>query len=57
MSCSFGPETPNLEPSAADRSIMWNETRFYRKAVQPMVDKGMLIVAAAGKQIASSWGG
>lgn len=48
-SCSFGPAEPNLQPTPQEVEEMWNETKFYKTALDPMVKKGMLVVAAAGE--------
>ncbi|KAG2501727.1 hypothetical protein HYH03_000227 [Edaphochlamys debaryana] len=51
VSCSFGPREPNLSPpdyAASDRDEQ--ESNLYAAALQPMVDRNMLIVAAAGNE-------
>ncbi|GFR42082.1 hypothetical protein Agub_g2923 [Astrephomene gubernaculifera] len=50
VSCSFGPQLPNLFPSKAEQDTMWNETKAYQKALRPLVRKDMLIFAAAGNE-------
>ncbi|KAG2493550.1 hypothetical protein HYH03_008364 [Edaphochlamys debaryana] len=51
VSCSFGPAAPNLnslDTAAAERDAQ--ETNLYAAQIQPMADKNMLIVAAAGNE-------
>ncbi|KXZ46875.1 hypothetical protein GPECTOR_40g609 [Gonium pectorale] len=50
VSCSFGPSQPNPTPSPAEMEAMWTEARLYRTALEPLVKKNMLIVAAAGNE-------
>ncbi|KAG2495302.1 hypothetical protein HYH03_006574 [Edaphochlamys debaryana] len=49
-SCSFGPAEPNLSPGPGDVDSNWRETKFYQTALEPLAQKNMLIVAAAGNE-------
>lgn len=49
VSCSFGPAEPNMKTISPDELAAYvAERNLYRAALQPMVDKNMLIIAAAG---------
>ncbi|KAG2435743.1 hypothetical protein HXX76_006939 [Chlamydomonas incerta] len=51
VSCSFGPAEPNMKTISADELAAYvAERNLYRAALQPMVDKNMLIIAAAGNE-------
>ncbi|PNH07896.1 Subtilisin NAT, partial [Tetrabaena socialis] len=50
VSCSFGPRSPILQPTSSDRAQAAQELRLYERAVQPMAQKGVLLVAAAGNE-------
>ncbi|PNH10516.1 Extracellular subtilisin-like protease [Tetrabaena socialis] len=48
VSCSFGPERPNMAPTPQQVQDAVNETNLYAAQLAPMVARNMLIVAAAG---------
>jgi hypothetical protein len=48
VTCDFGPARPNLAPTAGELAVMQRETDLYRSALQPLVDKGVLVVTSAG---------
>ncbi|GIL48805.1 hypothetical protein Vafri_5235 [Volvox africanus] len=48
VSNSFGPAQVNTNPTQYDRDQSRAQTRLYQRAVQPLADKGVLLVAAAG---------
>ncbi|GIL92715.1 hypothetical protein Vretifemale_20169, partial [Volvox reticuliferus] len=51
ISCSFGPEENNHNPqNAAQRDALRNETNLYKKAMDSLKNKSMLLVAAAGNE-------
>ncbi|PNH09543.1 Subtilisin NAT [Tetrabaena socialis] len=50
VSCSFGPHSPNLQPTSSDLAQAAQEVRLYERAVQPLARKGVLLVAAAGNE-------
>lgn len=50
VSCSFGPSSPNMNPSPQDLQSMRNETRFYESAIYPLIQKGALVFSAAGNE-------
>ncbi|PNW72032.1 hypothetical protein CHLRE_16g685250v5 [Chlamydomonas reinhardtii] len=51
VSCSFGPAEPNMKTISPDELAAYvAERNLYRAALQPMVDKNMLIIAAAGNE-------
>ncbi|PNH08643.1 Halolysin [Tetrabaena socialis] len=51
VSCSFGPRSLNLQPNATELAHAAAEVRLYEEAVQPMAQKGVLLVAAAGNEL------
>ncbi|KXZ48951.1 hypothetical protein GPECTOR_24g241 [Gonium pectorale] len=51
VSCSFGPAAPNLAPAPYQLVQMAAQERLYGSAVQPLADRGVLLVAAAGNEL------
>lgn len=49
VSCSFGPDTPNLQPQPYEVAEMVAQESLYSSAVTPLESKGVLLVAAAGE--------
>ncbi|KAG2435742.1 hypothetical protein HXX76_006938 [Chlamydomonas incerta] len=50
VSCSFGPSEANMNPQPWELEGMVAERNLYRAALEPLVKKNMLIVAAAGNE-------
>ncbi len=50
VSCSFGPDTPNLQPQPYEVAEMVAQESLYISAVTPLEEKGVLLVAAAGER-------
>jgi hypothetical protein len=48
VSNSFGPESPTFNPTAWQKEDAINQNRLYERAIKPLSDKGVLLVAAAG---------
>lgn len=48
VSNSFGPSSPNYNPTPYERSEDANRNRIYEMAVRPLMEKEVLLVAAAG---------
>ncbi|KAG2438096.1 hypothetical protein HXX76_005705 [Chlamydomonas incerta] len=51
VSCSFGPDTPNLQPQPYEVAEMAAQESLYSSAVTPLESKGVLLVAAAGNEL------
>eukprot|EP00198_Chlamydomonas_reinhardtii_P002210 XP_001691546.1 predicted protein [Chlamydomonas reinhardtii] len=51
VSCSFGPDTPNLQPQPYEVAEMVAQESLYSSAVTPLESKGVLLVAAAGNEL------
>ncbi|KAG2450711.1 hypothetical protein HYH02_004549 [Chlamydomonas schloesseri] len=51
VSCSFGPDTPNLQPQPYEVAEMAAQESLYSSAVSPLEAKGVLLVAAAGNEL------
>ncbi|EFJ51185.1 hypothetical protein VOLCADRAFT_88007 [Volvox carteri f. nagariensis] len=50
VSNSFGPLRPNFNPNDYDKADDAKKYRLYERAVQPLAQKGVLLVAAAGNE-------
>ncbi|GLC66822.1 hypothetical protein PLESTF_000478100 [Pleodorina starrii] len=50
VSCSFGPKTPNFTPTEFHKTQHAEQERLYTRVIQPLNDKGVLVVAAAGNE-------